>query len=370
MTDGRGHPEPRTNSCRCTATASPRSATSTTPSAPSGARAAASMASSTPSSRRPHGSSASGACGPCGNWRPGRPTRPGPPRTPAGPPPRSSPRTRTTCRSPCSTCWTATGGGRRWPGWPGWDRDTPASPAAVDLDDAGRPVAVPPGGRDGQGASRSTTCPVGSGRCPAGRGPSRRSGPSSCPMARPGQAQLAGFVVAGVSPRLRLRRRLPGVPRPAGRARRRRRRQRTGLRGGAAAGRGPGRAGPGQDRLLLQRQPRVPHPADAHARPGRGHAGPQPTASCRPPSAGQLEVVNRNGLRLLRLVNTLLDFSRIEAGRVRADLRADRPRRLHRRPGQRLPLRRASGPGCGWWSTARRWPSRSSWTGRCGRRSS
>jgi PAS domain S-box-containing protein len=38
-----------------------------------------------------------------------------------------------------------------------------------------------------------------------------------------------------------------------------------------------------------------------------------------PPAAkGQLEVVNRNGLRLLRLVNTLLDFSRIEAGRVRA----------------------------------------------------
>jgi len=37
-----------------------------------------------------------------------------------------------------------------------------------------------------------------------------------------------------------------------------------------------------------------------------------------PAIAGQLEVVNRNGLRLLRLVNTLLDFSRIEAGRVRA----------------------------------------------------
>jgi PAS domain S-box-containing protein len=32
----------------------------------------------------------------------------------------------------------------------------------------------------------------------------------------------------------------------------------------------------------------------------------------------QLEVVNRNGQRLLRLVNTLLDFSRIEAGRVQA----------------------------------------------------
>ncbi len=32
----------------------------------------------------------------------------------------------------------------------------------------------------------------------------------------------------------------------------------------------------------------------------------------------QLDTVNRNGVRLLRLVNSLLDFSRIEAGRVRA----------------------------------------------------
>ncbi len=37
-----------------------------------------------------------------------------------------------------------------------------------------------------------------------------------------------------------------------------------------------------------------------------------------PAAKGTLEIVNRNGLRLLRLVNTLLDFSRIEAGRVRA----------------------------------------------------
>ncbi len=37
-----------------------------------------------------------------------------------------------------------------------------------------------------------------------------------------------------------------------------------------------------------------------------------------PSAKDQLEVVNRNGLRLLRLVNTLLDFSRIEAGRVQA----------------------------------------------------
>jgi signal transduction histidine kinase len=35
-------------------------------------------------------------------------------------------------------------------------------------------------------------------------------------------------------------------------------------------------------------------------------------------AASRLAMVHRNGLRLLRLVNTLLDFSRIEAGRVRA----------------------------------------------------
>jgi PAS domain S-box-containing protein len=37
-----------------------------------------------------------------------------------------------------------------------------------------------------------------------------------------------------------------------------------------------------------------------------------------PATKRELEVVHRNGLRLLRLVNSLLDFSRIEAGRVRA----------------------------------------------------
>jgi signal transduction histidine kinase len=37
-----------------------------------------------------------------------------------------------------------------------------------------------------------------------------------------------------------------------------------------------------------------------------------------PTAKEQIELVNRNGSRLLRLVNTLLDFSRIEAGRVRA----------------------------------------------------
>ena len=48
---------------------------------------------------------------------------------------------------------------------------------------------------------------------------------------------------------------------------------------------------------------------DALALPGQG---------ALPVRRETLEIVHRNGLRLLRLVNTLLDFSRIEAGRVRA----------------------------------------------------
>ena len=43
-------------------------------------------------------------------------------------------------------------------------------------------------------------------------------------------------------------------------------------------------------------------------------------------------------LRLLKLVNTLLDFSRIEAGRVQAVYRTDRSRGAHRRSGQRVSI--------------------------------
>jgi len=44
----------------------------------------------------------------------------------------------------------------------------------------------------------------------------------------------------------------------------------------------------------------------------------KPDAGLKPEHAETLAVVQRNGTRLLKLVNTLLDFSRIEAGRVQA----------------------------------------------------
>ena len=69
--------------------------------------------------------------------------------------------------------------------------------------------------------------------------------------------------------------------------------------------------------------------------------GPTRTRSARPSArfaARTLETVHRNELRLLKLVNALLDFSRIEAGRIAGELRADRSRRAHRRPRERVPL--------------------------------
>ena len=66
------------------------------------------------------------------------------------------------------------------------------------------------------------------------------------------------------------------------------------LRGGAPARRGAGRARPRQDRLLLQRQPRVPHAADADARPARGRAG-RARGCDRARRSAQVELAHRNG---------------------------------------------------------------------------
>jgi PAS domain S-box-containing protein len=137
------------------------------------------------------------------------------------------------------------------------------------------------------------------------------------PLSAPGHAQLAGFVVAGVSPRL-----------PLGED------YRTFLEllaGHVTASIANARAHEEEkkraealaelDRAKTAFFSNVSHefrtPLTLMLGPveellARSHTDLPPAA------AGQLEVVNRNGLRLLRLVNSLLDFSRIEAGRVRA----------------------------------------------------
>lgn len=83
----------------------------------------------------------------------------------------------------------------------------------------------------------------------------------------------------------------------------------------------------------------------------------------------ELEVVHRNGLRLGKLVNTLLDFSRIEAGRMQAGYE---PVDLAEVTGELASVFRSAvdRAGLDFRVDCPRCPSRSSSTGACGRKSS
>ena len=191
----------------------------------------------------------------------------------------------------------------------------------------------------------------------------------SCPIRSNMAHELAGLLVVGISSRLRFDDHYRSFFELVATPDRDRHRQRARLRGGAQARRGAGRARPRQDRVLLQRQPRVPHAAHADARAARGRAGATPALASGPSASGST-LAHRNGLRLLKLVNSLLDFSRIEAGRVAGLVRADRPGGVHRRAGQRFrSAMRAGRPDAGRRLPAA-CPSRSTSIARCGRRSS
>ncbi len=194
--------------------------------------------------------------------------------------------------------------------------DTPISPAVLDVksDDGPWPLrrVVETGN-----AVEVHGLPHEFGPLPGGAWPEPSERALVLPLAKPGQAQLAGFVVVGVSPRRPLNDAYRGffdllavqvaAAVASARAYEEERRRAETLAE--------------LDRAKTAFFSNVSHefrtPLTLMLGPvedllARSHTDLSPAA------AGQLEVVNRNGLRLLRLVNTLLDFSRIEAGRVRA----------------------------------------------------
>ena len=94
---------------------------------------------------------------------------------------------------------------------------------------------------------------------------------------------------------------------------------------------------------------------------------PEASERLGPERHRQLLTVRRNALRLLKLVNTLLDFSRIEAGRVQA---VYEPTDLASLTSNIASVFHSAmdNPGCGSQWTARQSANRFMWTAICGRR--
>ncbi|QJX01189.1 Chemotaxis protein methyltransferase CheR [Frigoriglobus tundricola] len=197
------------------------------------------------------------------------------------------------------------------------DPDTSASPAAVELDGPNAPWPfrqVADGGKPVEVTDLSRTF----GPLPGGVWPEPPHRAVVLPLAKPGQDRLAGFVVAGVSPRLVFDDEYRGFVDL--------------LAGHVAAAVASARAYEEEkrraealaelDRAKTAFFSNVSHefrtPLTLMLGPVEGLLARTDDGLAPADVRGELEVVSRNGLRLLRLVNSLLDFSRIEAGRVRA----------------------------------------------------
>jgi PAS domain S-box-containing protein len=198
----------------------------------------------------------------------------------------------------------------------GLDRDGRASPAAVALEGQAAPWPFRQVVETGK-TVEINDLPKKFGPLPGGAWPEPLRQAVVLPMAKPGQTCLAGFVVAGVSPRLVFTADYKGFFDL--------------LASHVAAAVANARAYEEERRRAealaeLDRAKTVFFSNVSHEfrTPLTLILGPvedllaKSHTDLSPAAAGQLEVVNRNGLRLLRLVNTLLDFSRIEAGRVQA----------------------------------------------------
>ncbi|MBX9584219.1 MAG: PAS domain-containing protein [Gemmataceae bacterium] len=208
------------------------------------------------------------------------------------------------------------GRGATLAGLTGLGRDTTASPAAVELDSPDAPWPFRPVAETGKPV-QVDDLPARFGQLPGGAWPESSERAVVLPMARPGQTDVAGFVVAGVSPRLKLDDDYRGFLDL--------------LAGHVAAAVASARAYEEErkraealaelDRAKTAFFSNVSH---EFRTPLTLMLGPvedalADTQSGLPPAQRErVEVIHRNGLRLQRLVNALLDFSRIEAGRVRA----------------------------------------------------
>ena len=247
--------------------------------------------------------------------------------------------TRSTCRSPASTCATATCCAAARPGRRCPDDAATAVPGRTLPTTRGgcgprRPVAAPtvpapPSGsparrrvgRPGDARRSPCRCPsatrtrplgVAAGRCRA------RAAPSTSATARSSHllAQQVAVAVRNAQAYQEERDRADGA----------------------------GRAGPGQDRLLHQRQPRVPHPADPDARPARRRPRRHRPSRSAPAQRERVDTARRNADPAADAGQQPADIlqpggrARPAPRRARVDLAA-----AHRRPGRGVPRRRRAG---------------------------
>jgi PAS domain S-box-containing protein len=210
------------------------------------------------------------------------------------------------------------GAGRRavLAGSTGLGRDASASPDTIYLDtpDAAWPFRrVAETGK----AVEVDALPARFGQLTGGAWPESPRRAVVLPLAKPGLGEIAGFVVAGVSPRLALNDDYRGF---------------LDLLAGHVAAAVASARGYEEERKRAEELAELDRAKTAFfsnvshefRTPLTLMLGPVEDAladaeSVLPPAQRErIEVVHRNGLRLQRLVNALLDFSRIEAGRVQA----------------------------------------------------
>ena len=198
----------------------------------------------------------------------------------------------------------------------GVERNTPISPESVLLNNLNSPWPF-------RGVALSSQAilvrdlPAKFGKLPGGAWPEPSKQAIVLPMAKPGQTQLGGFIVAGISPRRPLDEGYRGFFELLAS-------QVTSAVVSARAYAEEKRRAEALAELDRAKTAFFSNVSHEFRTPLTLMLGPVEELLARshteltPSAASQLAVVNRNGLRLLRLVNTLLDFSRIEAGRVRA----------------------------------------------------